>query len=192
MKCFIFILFFIFFKSNAGEIYKTLFIPELIGILTISDSSINLYYYTIFRQNTVLKIDFGIEEQKISSAYEGDMISICYIWNESYKEILVIVKSYLYVMSNDFRNYIKFDYLIDKYSILVLDEFFKENGTTSFCSFFITFINSENKLEIYNYKIQIDTINYSLLKSKEIDLINSSGKISLNNCEYTSCHKAKK
>ena len=191
MKIFIFIIFFKCFKSNVGQTYKTLFFPELISILAITDSSIDFYYYTTFTKNTVLKYDFELEEQKISSISEGDMISICYLWDEFYKQIYIIVKNYLYVFSSGFINYVKFDNLTDRYSVLVLDECVKNGETTSYCSLFISFINSENKLEIYKYKFNNDTINYSLLKSKEIDLINSSGQISLNNCKYINCHKAK-
>jgi hypothetical protein len=188
MKIFIFIIFFIFFKGNVGQIYKTLFIPELISILTISDLSINFYYYTTFKKNTILKYDFN-DEQKISSTSEADMISICYIWDDSYKQIYIIVKSYLYVLSNNIKNYVNLDYLTNRYSVLVLDECNENEEST--CSLFISFINSKNKLEIYKYKFKYDTIEYSLLISKEIDLINSSGEISLNNCDYISCHKAK-
>ena len=191
MKIFVFIVFFIFFKLNVGQIYKTLFTPELISILAISHSSIDLYYYTTFRKNTVLKYDFSNDEQKISSTSEGDMISICYIWDETHKQIYIIIKNYLYVMTNGFNDHIKLDYLKDRYSILVLDECVGNEESNKYCSLFISFINSENKLEIYKYKFQYNTIKYSLLISKEIDLINSSGEISLNNCDYTSCHKAK-
>ena len=190
MKIFLFIIFFIFFKGNVGQVYKTLFIPELISILAISNSSIDFYYYTTFKKNTILKYDFN-DEQKISSISEGDMISICYIWDDSFKQIYIIVKNYLYVISNEFNNYTKLDYLKDRYSILVLDECVGNEEATIYCSLFISFINSQNKLEIYKYKFKYDTIEYSLLISKEIDLINSSGQISLNNCDYISCHKAK-
>ena len=190
MKIFIFIIFYIFFKENVGQIYKTLFFPELISILAISDSSIDFYYYTTLKKNSALKYEFELEAQKISFTSEGDMISICYIWDETYKQIYIIVKNYLYVFSTKYIDYIKFEYLTNRYSVLVLDECIDEE-TTSYCSLFISLINSENKFAIYKYKIQYSTINYSLLGSKEIDLINSSGQISLNNCDYTSCHKAK-
>jgi len=111
MKIFIFIIFFKCFKSNVGQTYKTLFFPELISILAITDSSIDFYYYTTFTKNTVLKYDFELEEQKISSISEGDMISICYLWDEFYKQIYIIVKNYLYVFSSGFINYVKFDNL---------------------------------------------------------------------------------
>ena len=191
MKNFIFIIFFNFIKGIVGQTYKTLIIPKLISILDVSDSAINFYYYTTFEKNTILKYDFELEEQKISSTSEGDMISICYIYDDTHKHIYIIVKNYLYVFSPKFINYVKLDYLTDRYSVLVLDECVKDEQTTSNCSLFISFINSENKLEIYKYKFQGGTINYSLLKSKEIDLIKSSGEISLNNCDYISCHKVK-
>ena len=190
MKILLFIIFYIIFKENVGQIYKTLFFPRLISILAISDSSIDFYYYTTFIKNTALKYDFPLEEQKISSTSEGDMISICYIWDNTYKQIYIIVKNYLYVFEKKFINYIKLDNLTDRYSVLVLDECIGDEETTIYCSLFISFINSENKLEIYKYKFQYSTINYSLL-SKKIDLINSSGQISLNNCDYINCHKAK-
>ena len=190
MKCFIFILFLIFFKDSAGENYKTLFFPGLISILTITDSSIDFYYYTTFKKNVVLKYDFATEDQKISSTYEGDMISICYIWDEDYKQIYIIVKNYFYVFSNTFIGYLIFGYLKDRYSNLVLDECFEDEDAKTYCSIFVSFINSENKLKINKYKFIYEVVSYSLLKSKEIDLINSSGQISLNNCQYTSCHKA--
>ena len=189
MKIFMFIIFFIFFKGNAGKIYKTLFIPELISILAISDSSIDFYYYTTLKKNIVLKYDFSNDEQKISSISEGDMISICYIYEETYKQIYIIIKNYLYVFSTKYIGYVKLEYLTDRYSVLVLDECNEDEEKT--CSLFISFINSKNKLEIYKYKFKYDTIEYSLLISKEIDLINSSGEISLNNCDYINCHKAK-
>ena len=190
MKIFIFIIFFIFFKGNVGQIYKTLFIPEFLSILAISDLSINFYYYTTFAKNTLLKYEFPNDEQKISSISEGDMISICYISDETYKQFYIIIKNYLYVFSSTkFVGYVKLDYLVGRYSVLVLDEY---NGSEeSTFSLFISFINSKNKLEIYKYKFKYDTIEYSLLISKEIDLINSSKEISLNNCDYISCNKAK-
>ena len=191
MKIFIFIIFYIIFKGTAREIYKTLFFKNLISILVITDSSIDFYYYTTLKKNTVLKYDFSLDEQKISSISEGDMITISYIWDDNHKQIYIIVKNYLYVFSNQFINYVKLDYLKDRYSFLVLDECVGNEEEASYCSLFISFINSKNKLEIHKYKFQNSTIEYSLLQSKEIDLINSSGQISLNNCDFISCHKAK-
>jgi hypothetical protein len=118
------------------------------------------------------------------------MISACYIWNDNCKEIIVIVKNYFYVLTSSVRNYKKLDHLSYRYSNLVLDKCLEDNGAY-YCYLFISFINSKNKLEIYNYKLPYGTINYSLLQSKEIDLINSSGQISLINCEYINCHKEK-
>jgi hypothetical protein len=149
-----------------------------------------VYNYTTFQKNNLLEISFELEEQKISSNYEGEMISACYIWDANCNEIIVIVKNYLYVITTSIRNYIKFDYLLDRYSNLVLDKCLEEEGTY-YCYLFISYINSQNKLKIYNYKFPYNSINYSLVQSKEIDLINSSGKILSNNCEYISCHKAK-
>ena len=191
MEIYKFILFFIFFKGNIGQIYKTVLIKESLGILAISESSINLYYYTIFRANSLYKANFELEEQKIHSSDEGNMISVCYLKETDYIEIFVIVKNYLYVVAYNYNNYIKFDYLTNRYPILVFDKCFENEENKKFRSLFISFINSENKLEIYKYQIEYSSINYSLLKSKEIDLINSSGELSLNNCEYISCHKAK-
>ena len=119
------------------------------------------------------------------------MITISYIWDENHKQIYIIVKNYLYVFSTQFINYVKLDYLKDRYSFLVLDECVGNEEEARYCSLFISFINSKNKLEIHKYKFQYSTIEYSLLQSKEIDLINSSGQISLNNCDFISCHKAK-
>ena len=118
------------------------------------------------------------------------MISVCYIWDDTYKEIIVIVKSYLYIMTTSQKSYIKLDNLVDRYSTLVLDKCF-EDGGTQYCSIFISYINSENKLEIYNYKLTYSSTNYIILKSIEINLINSLGQISSNNCQYISCQKAK-
>ena len=189
MKIFIFLIFFNIFKGNIGQIYKTLFIQRLIGIFVISDSSINFYHYTTFQKNSVLKYDFAIDEQKILSTSEGDMISIGYICDDTYCQTYIIVKKYLYVFSSKFINYIKLDFLEDKHSILVFNECNKDETATIYCSLFISYINSENKLEIYKYKFKYDTINYSKQQTI-IDLINSSGQISLNNCEYISCNKA--
>ena len=191
MKFFIFLLFLNIFKGSVGQIYKTLFIPKYLSILAISDSSINFYFYTDLHKNAASYYNFQLEEQKISSTYEGNMISICYITESNYVEIYIMVKNYFYVFSNTFINYIKFDYLKDRYSNLVLDECVGDEETSKYCSIFVSFINSENQLKINKYKFKYETINYSLLKSNEIDLINSSGQISLNNCEYISCHKAK-
>jgi len=191
MKFFIFILFLNIFKGSFGQIYKTLFMRKILSILAISDSSINFYIYTDLHKNAASYYNFQLEEQKISSTYEGNMISICYISESNYIEIYIIIKNYLYVFSNTFINYIKFDYLKDRYSNLVLDECVGDEETSKFCSIFVSFINSENQLKIYKYKFKYETIDYSFIKSKEIDLINSSGQISLNNCEYISCHKAK-
>ena len=191
MKFFIFLLFLNIFKGSVGQIYKTLFIPKYLSILAISDSSINFYVYTDLHKNAASYYNFQLEEQKISSTYEGNMISICYITESNYVEIYIMVKNYFYVFSNTFINYIKFDYLKDRYSNLVLDECVGDEETSKYCSIFVSFINSENQLKINKYKFKYETINYSLLKSNEIDLINSSGQISLNNCEYISCHKAK-
>jgi len=188
MKIFIFLIFFNIFKGNIGQIYKTLFIKKLIGIFVISDSSINFYHYTTFKKNSVLKYDFAIDEQKISSTSEGDMISIGYICDDTYCQTYIIVKKYLYVFSSEFVNYIKLDYLEDKYSVLVFNECNKDETATIYCSLFISFINSENKLEIYKYKFKYNTINYS--KQQSIIDLNSSGQISLNNHEYISCNKA--
>jgi len=191
MKIFIFIIFFIFFKDNAEEIYRTFFIYEYMSIFTITDLSINLYTYTTLRKNSAVYYNFEFEEQKITSTHEENMISISYNANNTdYKQLYIIVKNYLYIFSIKYINYIKFDYLLDRYSTLVSGECVGEEEATYFCPLFISFINSENKLEIYKYKFQYNTINYSLLVSKEIDLINSSGQISINNCDYISCHKA--
>ena len=190
MKIFIFIIFFNFFIGNNGEIYKTFFIYEYASIFTISDSSIDLYIYTTLRKNSAINYNFVSEEQKISSTNEENMISISYnADNSSYKQLYIIIKNYLYIFSNKFIGFIKFDYLIDRYSTLVSEECAGE--ATYFCHLFISFINSENKLEIYKYNFQYNTINYSLLKSEKKDLINSSGQLSLNNCKYISCQKAK-
>ena len=191
MKFFIFILFLNFFKGSVGQIYKTLFMSKILSILAIIDSSINFYIYTDLHKNSASYYNFQLEEQKISSTYEGNMISICYISESNYIQIYIIIKNYLYVFSNTFINYIKFDYLKDRYSNLVLDECVGDEETSKFYSIFVSFINSENQLKIYKYKFKYETIDYSFIKSKEIDLINSSGQISLNNCEYISCHKAK-
>ena len=191
MEIYIFILFFICFKANIGQIYKIVLIKEYISILTVSESSINLHYYNGFLKNTAYKANFELEEQKIHSSDEGNMISVCHFKEENYPEIFVIVKNYLYVVSYNYNNYIKFDYLTNRYSILVFDKCFEDEENKKFRSLFISFINSENKLEIYKYQIEYSSINYSFIKSKEIDLINSSKQLSLNNCEYISCHKAK-
>ena len=187
MKIFILILFFNFYKVNLEQIYKTFFLPEFLSILAITDSSIDFYFYTILRKNSALYYTYGQEEQKISSISEGDMISICYYKFENSFQIYIIVKNYLYVFLDKFIGYIELEHLVNKYSIIVLDECIED----SFCSLFISFINSENKLEIYKYQFAYNTTNYSKLVSKQIDLINSLGQISSNNCDYISCHKAK-
>ena len=86
------------------------------------------------------------------------MTSICYIVDGNYLELFVIVKNYLYVYSNNSINYIKFDYLKDRYSNLVLDE-----CVGDFCSIFVSFINSENQLKfiiIINLTIKQSIIPY--------------------------------
>ena len=164
MKFFIFLLFLNIFKGSVGQIYKTLFIPKYLSILAISDSSINFYVYTDLHKNAASYYNFQLEEQKISSTYEGNMISICYITESNYVEIYIMVKNYFYVFSNTFINYIKFDYLKDRYSNLVLDECVGDEETSKYCSIFVSFINSENQLKINKYKFKYETINYSLLK----------------------------
>ena len=191
MKWFIFILFLIFFKDSARETYKTFFFPELLSIITITDSSIDFYYYTTLAKNTILKNNFATEDQKITSTNEGEMISMCYIWDENYKEIFIIVKNYIYAFSTSFIGYLPISYLKNRYSNLVLDECVGDEETSKYCSIFISYINSENKLIINKYNYMYLIMSYSSLKSKEIDLINSSGQISLNNCEHINCHKAK-
>jgi len=196
MKIFIFLIFFNIFKVKADKVYKTLFILNYASIVEITESSIDFYIYINLRKSLSLFHNFKSEEQKISSSSEGDMISISYnADNIEYKQLYIIVKNYLYVFfSSQFIDSIKFDYLQDKYSSLVSDECTGEEGATHFCPLYISFINSENRLNIYKYEFEynkIETLNYSCVKRKEINLINSSGKISLNNCKYISCHKAK-
>ena len=190
MKFFIFILFLYLFKDNVGIIYKTLCIQNLISLLGISDSSINIYTYSDLHKNLYYYYNFEFEEQKISSTNEGDMISIDFIYDSNYKDIFIIVKNYLYIFPYNI-NYIKLEYLTDRYSNLVLDECYNENETYIFCNIFISFINSENKLVINKYKFLYQDIQNTLIITKEIDLKSSSGQISLNNCEQISCNRAK-
>ena len=63
------IIFYIIFKGTAREIYKTLFFKNLISILVITDSSIDFYYYTTLKKNTVLKYDFLL-------AYEAPSVDV--------------------------------------------------------------------------------------------------------------------
>ena len=68
MKFFRLILFFIFFENIEGGIFKTVFAPKLLSIISVGDSSINLYFYTTLRMNSNnnYKFDFELEEQKIA------------------------------------------------------------------------------------------------------------------------------
>ena len=197
MKFFIFVIFFNIIKANANKIYKTKFIHEFANIVEITESSIDFYIYlTEMRKSTSTICNFENEEQKISSSSEGDMISISYnVEDTNYKQLYIIVKNYLYIFfTSQYIDYIKFDYLKDIYSTLVSDKCVGEEGENHFCHLYISFINSENKLNIYKYKFlynKIEPLNYSFIKLKEIDLINSSGQISLNICKYISCQKAK-
>ena len=196
MEIFIFAIFFNILKVNANKVYKTFFFSSYASIIEITESSIDFYIYLTLKKSTASNCIFTDEEQKISSASEGDMISISYyIENISYKQLYIIVKNYLYVFfSSQFVGYIKFEYLKDRYSTSISNECDGEEGTIHYCPLYIFFINSENKLVIYQYKFEynkIDPLNYSLVKTKEINLINSSGQNSLNNCKFISCQKAK-
>ena len=196
MIIFIFEILFSIFKLNAYKIYKTFCVFELSHIIEITESSIDSYRITDMEKSTAITCNFPIEEQKISSPSEGDMISISYnVEISQYKQLYIIVKNYLYVFfGSQFVDYIKFDYLKDKYSALVSDKCVGEEGETHYCFLYISLINSENKLETYKYKFEynkIKPLNYSFVKSHETDLINSSGQTSFNNCKYLSCNKAK-
>ena len=195
MKFFIFVIFFNIFKLNANKIFKTICINKYSHIVEITESSIDFYNIITMRKSSSTFYNFVNETQKISSANEENMISISYnLESSEYKILYIIIKNYLYVFSDQFIDFIKFDYLQDKYSALVSEECVGEEGATHFCPLYISFINSENKLKTYKYKIvfnKINPINYSFVRSYEIDLINSSGQTSFNNCKYISCHKAK-
>ena len=190
MKSFIFILFLIFFKGNDGQIYKTLFIPDLQSIVAISDSSIKSYYYPTFTENSLFWFNFEDDEQKITSTNEGDMVSMSYLGDSNCKEIFIIIKNYIYFLGEYYRNNIQIQFLNNRITSLVLEDWYEEQGTY-FCNLFICFVDSENKLQIFKLKQQYISLNFFLLNIVSIDLMNSSGQISLNNCEIISCQKAK-
>ena len=143
MKIFIYIFFFQIFEINAQLTYKSYFSKEYRSIININDNGIIFSFYTIFTD--ILKYNFELDDQKITSNNEGDMTSLCFLKNGDNWQIFIIVKNYLYSFStSNYIGFYKINELTNRPSTLISNEFNNNN----ICSFFIAFINSEKKLEI--------------------------------------------
>ena len=187
MSIFILLFSFNFFIINTQQPYKSYFLQEFQKIITICDKGI--YFYNISNIESPSQLNKIFENyQKITSS-EEDMISLI-TFNSEVKVIYIIVKNYIYSFSeNSFISEYKIENITDRTSSLIGHDC-KEEGTNINCYFFIAFINSEKKLQIFKYNNQYNTNVYTCMVFQTIDLINSSGETSLSKYDGISCQQA--
>ena len=115
------------------------------------------------------------------------MISLGYIYNENYQIIFVKLNDSIYY---------GFDGIIDKKlnnsniterpSNINPHECKEENGN-QYCYFFISLIDSDNKLQIYKYNLVYGQDDYNCTNYKIIDLSDSLSNISPSGSDFVTC-----
>jgi len=115
------------------------------------------------------------------------MSSLSYLYDENYNIIFVIVKDSIYYGIGGNIN-IKFDNnnITERPSNINIQECKEENGN-KYCYFFISLIDSDNKLQIYKYNLIYGQNSYNCINYKIIDLFDSSSKISPSGSDFVTC-----
>ena len=91
---FIMIYFFSLSLINSKQPYNSYFLEKFNAIVIIYQDDIS--FYSTSNISLISKYTIKNDEQKINSLSEAEMISFGYIYSNTYQEIYIIIKNYLY------------------------------------------------------------------------------------------------
>ena len=183
---FIIIYFFSLSMINAKQPYNSFFVESFESIIIVYQDEISLYSTSTI--SLLRKYEIQNDEQKINSLSEAEMISFGYIYSNTYQEIYIIIKNYLYNFKSNkaFNSLYKIEDINNIIPELIVYKCFTEDSN-SYCMILIAFINSDNKLKILEYKHKLESEEYTSTKSNIFNLINSSGGTSKSQSDNVSC-----
>ena len=183
---FIMIYFFSLSLINSKQPYNSYFLEKFNAIVIIYQDDIS--FYSTSNISLISKYTIKNDEQKINSLSEAEMISFGYIYNNTYQEIYIIIKNYIYNFKSnkEFNSLFKIESINNNIPELIVYKCLTE-FSYSYCFILIAFINSDNKLKILEYKHKLESEEYTNTKSNELYLINSLGGISKSQCDNVSC-----
>ena len=164
--------------------YKILYFENIDIIVSISDNKM------LFHQSSTLSqvgsYEF-INEEKINSTEESNMIDGCYFYYKDAQPIYIIIRNNIYIYTDSyFIVNKKIENLTNTYPNIIPIKCQIENLMLC-CFFFIAVIDDDVNLKIYKYKYIKKSIELILLNSKIFDLKKSSRNSSKTKCKNVSC-----
>ena len=124
----------------------------------------------------------------MNAPFDSDMISLSETIeeNSSFQIIYIIVINYLYIFSKD-GNFITNIAIpnMDKLPSTINHHYCIEDSEK--CIFSISMVHTNKNLKIYLVEYEITNNNITFKKDITINIINSSGVNSLNQCNYVTC-----
>jgi hypothetical protein len=115
------------------------------------------------------------------------MFSFGYIYNENYQIILVKVNGSIYYGFDGIINMILDNTNITERPCNINPHECKEENGKKYCYFFISLIDSDNKLQIYKYNLIYGLDSWNCTNYKIIDLSDSSSNISPSGSDFVTC-----
>ena len=181
----------IFHSSTIEEVFKSILVQDYNLIFIFTEE--NIYSYDSLTLSKKYNYQYETSAQQISSSSDVVTISLTSATKNSNRVdlslIYIIVKTYLYIFSNEgsFIIYSQINNLISVPTNLIFQNCV-ELSSPPYCYFLIAYINSDKKLEIIQEKYVIQENSFiQMMNTVTYDIINSLGEISQNINEYISC-----
>ena len=172
-RVFKYIFFSLILYFNLPEIksltpYYSLFLEDFEKILVIYDSQIS-FYSTNLKEKTDNILE--INDQKINSFNESEMISVKTFIENDHKEIYIIIKNYLYNFAYDgtLNSNFSIEIINDKPSIFIPYKIETVNSY-DYAKFFIVFIDNDYNLNIYMYQHKLNNVDLNNIRNKTLNL----------------------
>ena len=188
-RLYIFIILFIIIIIKAQQPYKSYILEGFNIFIIIYNDKISVHSYSNGILQTPKSTNLDTDEKQINSEDEGKMTSLGYIYTERFKIMYIIVKGYIYygydgVIINTINNNITKD--IPSTLVAYQCKYRSKEGC-QMCDFFICFIDKNKKLGIYEYTHGYGGKDPYTNNNKTIDLVDSSGMVSISKSDYVSC-----
>ena len=170
----------IFHSSTIEEVFKSILVQDYNLIFIFTEE--NIYSYDSLTLSKKYNYQYETSAQQISSSSDVVTISLTSATKNSNRVdlslIYIIVKTYLYIFSNEgsFIIYSQINNLISVPTNLIFQNCV-ELSSPPYCYFLIAYINSDKKLEIIQEKYVIQENSFiQMMNTVTYDIINSFSK----------------
>ena len=170
-------------QGQGEEIYKVYISRKYNKLFTFSNN--NIYSFDSSSLNKIAKIEL---QKKMNGPFDSDMISLSETIeeNSSFQIIYIIVINYLYIFSKN-GNFITNIAIpnMDNLPSTINHHYCITDSEK--CIFSISMVDTNKNIKIYLVEYKITDNDISFKKYITINIINSSGVNSINQCNYVTC-----